>query len=81
LKHNWHIGGVEESHWIASAHATLTGTLHWYLHAETLEVDYSREDRQSSQQVHHVWQVLSVECFTEGSLFVGPSQEEVDTKG
>ena len=39
LKHDGHVGGVEEAHWVAAAHASLAGGFDGDFDAETLKVD------------------------------------------
>ena len=39
LEHDGHIGGIEEAHWVATAHASLAGGLDGDFDAETLKVD------------------------------------------
>ena len=78
LKHDWHVRGVEEADWVRSTHATLARRLDWDLNAETLEVDNSTKDGDRSQEVHDVWQVLSVKGLAKSELLVWPSDQKVD---
>lgn len=78
LEHDGHVGGVEQTDGVGTAHATLTGGLDGDLNTEALEVDNSGEDEESGQQVHDVGQVLAVECLVQGALLVGPGQEQVE---
>lgn len=78
LEHDGHVGGVEETDGVGAAHATLAGRLDGDLNAEALEVDDGGEDQESGQQVHHVGQVLAVEGLVQGTLLVGPGQEQVE---
>lgn len=78
LEHDGHVGGVEETDGVRTAHTTLARGLDGNLDAETLEVDDSGEDGNSSDQVHDVGQVLAVESLLEGELLVGPGDQKVD---
>jgi hypothetical protein len=78
LQHNGHVGSVEKTDGVGSAHATLAGGLHGNLDAETLEVDNSGEDKKGRQEIHHVREVLAVKGLTQSSLFVGPGEQKVE---
>jgi hypothetical protein len=78
LEHDGHVGGVEETDGVRTAHTTLARRLDGDLDAETLEVDDGAEDGNGSDQVHDVGQVLAVECLLEGKLLVGPGDQKVD---
>jgi hypothetical protein len=78
LKHDGHVGGVEETDGVGTAHTTLARGLDGDLDAETLEVDDGAEDGDGSDQVHDVGQVLAVEGLLEGKLLVGPCDQKVD---
>lgn len=78
LEHDGHVGGVEETDGVRTAHTTLARGLDGNLDAETLEVDDSGEDGNSSDQVHDVGQVLAVESLLEGELLVGPGDQKVN---
>lgn len=78
LEHNRHVRGIEEADGVGSAHAALTSRLDRDLNAESLEVDDSGENDESRQEVHHVRKVLAIEGFLQGTLLVGPGQEEVE---
>lgn len=78
LKHDRHVGGVEEADGVRSTHAALAGGLDGDLHAETLEVDDGREDQKGGQEVHDVGKVLAVEGLPQGTLLVLPRQQEME---
>ena len=78
LEHDGHVGGVEKADGVRAAHATLTGRLDGDLNTEALQVDNSGEDKESSQEVHDVGQVLAVESLLEGELLVGPGDQKVN---
>lgn len=78
LQHDGHVGGVEETDGVRSAHATLARGLDGDLDTETLEVDDRGKDEESRQQVHDVRKVLAVECFVQGALLVGPGEKQVE---
>jgi hypothetical protein len=78
LEHDGHVGGVEETNGVRTAHTTLARGLDGDLDAETLEVDDGAEDGNGSDQVHDVGQVLAVEGLLEGKLLVGPGDQKVD---
>ena len=78
LQHDGHVGGVEETDRVRTTHATLTSGLDRDLNTEALQVDHGSEDQESGQQVHDVGQVLAVESFVQGTLLVGPGQEQVE---
>lgn len=78
LQHDGHVGGVEQADGVGATHATLAGGLDGDLNTEALEVDDSSEDEKSSQQVHDIRQILTVESFAQSTLFVGPGQEQVE---
>ena len=78
LEHDGHVGGVEETDGVRTAHTTLARRLDGDLDAETLEVDDGAEDGNGSDQVHDVGQVLAVEGLLEGKLLVGPGDQKVD---
>ena len=78
LKHDGHVGGVEQADGVRTAHATLAGRLDGDLNAEALQVDDSGEDEEGGQEVHDVGKVLAVEGLVQGALLVGPGQEKVE---
>lgn len=78
LEHDGHVGGVEETDGVRTAHATLAGGLDGDLNTEALEVDNGGEHEESGQQVHDVREVLAVESLLQRALLVGPGQEEVE---
>lgn len=78
LEHDGHVGGVEETDGVRTAHTTLARGLDGDLDAETLEVDDGAEDGNGGDQVHDVGQVLAVEGLLEGKLLVGPGDQKVD---
>lgn len=78
LKHDGHVGGVEQANRVGTTHATLAGGLDRDLNTEALEVDHSGENEESSQQVHDVGEVLAVESLAESALLVGPGQQKVE---
>lgn len=75
LKHDGHVGGVEEADGVRSARTTLAGRLNGDFDSEALEVDNGSKDNESRQQVHDVGQVLSVESLLESALLVGPGEQ------
>ena len=78
LEHDWHVRGVEEADWVRSAHTTLARRLDWDLNTETLEVNDGAKDSDGGQEVHDVWQVLSVEGLAKSELLVWPGDQKVD---
>lgn len=78
LQHDGHVGGVEETDGVRTAHTTLAGGLDGDLNAEALQVDNGGEDQESGQQVHDVGKVLAVESLVQSTLLVGPGQEKVE---
>lgn len=78
LKHDGHVGGVEEAHRERSAHTTLAVGLDGNLHAESLEVDDGSENNDSGQEVHNVRQALTVERLAKGKLLVRPGDQKVE---
>lgn len=80
LEHDGHVGGVEETDGVGTAHATLAGGLDGDLNTEALEVDDGGEDEESGQEVHDVGEVLAVEGLLQSALLVRPGQEEVEQR-
>jgi hypothetical protein len=78
LQHDGHVGGVEEADGVGAAHAALTGGFYGDFHAEALQVDDGGEDGKGREEVHDVGEVLAVEGFAEGALFVGPGEEKME---
>ena len=78
LQHDGHIGGVEETDWVAAAHAALAGGFDGDFDTEALEVDHCGEDSDCAEEVHDVGEVGSVERFLQGSCLVWPCDEEVE---
>lgn len=78
LEHDGHVGGVEQTDGVRSAHTTLARGLDGDLNSETLEVDNSGENQESGQEVHDIGEVLAVESLLQGTLLVGPGQEQVE---
>lgn len=78
LKHNGHVGGVEQTDGVRATHATLAGGLHGDLNTEALEVDDSGENNKGGQKIDDVGEVLAVESLVQSTLLVGPSQQKVE---
>lgn len=78
LEHDRHVRGVEEADWVRSAHTTLARRLDWNLDAETLKIDDGAKDSDGGQEIHDVWQVLSVEGLAKSELLVWPGDQKVD---
>lgn len=78
LEHDRHVGGVEQTDGVRSAHTTLARRLDGDLNTESLEVDNSGENQEGSQEVHDVGEVLAVESLLQSTLLVGPGQEQVE---
>ena len=80
LEHDGHVGCVEETDGVGTAHSSLSAALDWDFDTKSLEVDHGSKHDQCSQEVHDVGQVLPVECFTESSLLVRPCKEEMEER-
>lgn len=78
MQHDRHVGGVEETDWVATAHASLSRTLDWDLDTEALEIDDCCENSDCAEQVHDVGEVRSVECLFQSSCLVWPCDEKVE---
>lgn len=78
LKHDWHVGCVEEANRVRTTHTALSLRFHGDLDAEALEVDYSGKNDDGRQEIHDIRQVLAEEGFAEGELLIWPGDEEVD---
>ena len=78
LEHDRHVGGVEQTDGVGTAHATLAGRLDGDLNAEALQVDDSGENEKSGQKVHDVREVLTVESLVQSTLLVVPGEKQVE---
>lgn len=57
--------------------STLAAGLDRNLNTEPLKIDHRGKDNQSSQEVHDVGEILSVECLLQGTGLVVPGQEKM----
>lgn len=78
FKHDRHVASVEELHGITSALASESVTFDRNFDSETLKVDNDGKDYHSSNEVHHIWEAVSPECFTERTALVIPGEEKVE---
>jgi hypothetical protein len=78
LQHNRHVGGVEKTNRVGASSATLAGRFDWDFNAESLKVDDGCEDNEGREEVHDVWEILSIESLLESTLLVWPGKEEVE---
>lgn len=78
LQHDRHVGGIEKTDGIRSAHTTLAGGLDRDLNTEALEIDDGGENQKSREEVHDVGEVLAVKGLLESALLVGPGEQEVE---
>jgi hypothetical protein len=54
LKHDWHVGSVEQLDGISSTLSANTLALNWDLDPETLQVDHNRENNHCGNKVHDI---------------------------
>lgn len=74
LKHNGHVGGVEEFDRISALLSTEPVALDGQFNTEPLEVDNEEEDGQGREEIHHVGQIGTIKGFLEGAELVGSGE-------
>jgi len=78
LKDDGDVGGVEEFDGIRRILSSISSGLDGQIDAESLEVDDDDENQHGRQQIHQVWQILTVEGFAEAAHFVRPRGQKVE---
>jgi len=80
LKHNRHVGSIEELDGITSTLSSEPVALHRDLNPESLEIDHNCEDDNGCKEVHDVGQSVPPERFTKGTAFVVPSEQQMEQR-
>ena len=58
--------------------SSISSGLDGQIDAESLKVDDDDENQHGRQQIHQVWQILTVEGFAEAAHFVRPRGQKVE---
>lgn len=80
LEDDWDVRSVEKLDGVGGVLASVSDGFDWEIHSETLEVDDNEEDKDGSEEVHQVGEVLSVESFVESSDFILFSRQKMEER-